>query len=301
MAVNAIDSQVQISASAQENYLTSSVMSQDGTTIGYRQLGRGPGLVILHGAMESAASHMQLAETLADVFTVYLPDRRGRGLSGSYGNNYGIEKDVQDLDALLTKIGAHFVFGVSSGAIIALEAALTLTTIKRVAIFEPPLSINGIPPTAFLAQYDQEMARGDVTAALVTGMIGAQMGPPIFAKMPRWLLKIMARMMMANQEKRAVPGEVTMRALAPTLHYDFLLVDETKDKQDKYRDIRAQVLLLGGSASPKYLQTSVANLAQVIPDAKRVEFAGVGHGVSGNADMGGKPELVAQELREFFG
>ena len=61
---------------------TRSVISADGTLIGYRQLGQGPGLVLVHGAMESAQSHMQLAEALADTFTVYLPDRRGRGMSG---------------------------------------------------------------------------------------------------------------------------------------------------------------------------------------------------------------------------
>src|SRR5690348_4242592 len=71
----------QSTVAAQEHYMTSSVTSKDGTTIGYRQLGHGPGVVLLHGAMESAQSHLQLAEALADTYTVYLPDRRGRGLS----------------------------------------------------------------------------------------------------------------------------------------------------------------------------------------------------------------------------
>lgn len=69
----------------QHPYATGTVTSKDGTTIGYRQLGQGPGVVMLHGAMESAQSHMQLATALADAFTVYLPDRRGRGLSGPFG------------------------------------------------------------------------------------------------------------------------------------------------------------------------------------------------------------------------
>src|SRR5258708_5303263 len=84
---------------APEHYLPGSVPSQDGTAIGYRQLGHGPGVVLVHGAMESAQSHLQLAEALADAFTVYLPDRRGRGRSGPYGNDYGIQKEVEDLDA----------------------------------------------------------------------------------------------------------------------------------------------------------------------------------------------------------
>jgi len=92
-----------------------SVASRDGTVIGFHQLGHGPGLVILHGAVESAQSHRQLAEALADAFTVYLPDRRGRGMSGPYGSDYTVQKDVEDVDALLQRTDAHYVFGVSSG------------------------------------------------------------------------------------------------------------------------------------------------------------------------------------------
>src|SRR5678816_4144436 len=98
-----------------ERYITGSITSRDGTTIGYRQLGHGPGIVALHGAMESAQSHMQLAEALAGSFTVYLPDRRGRGLSGPYGADYSVQTEVEDLDALLAKTGARRVFGVSAG------------------------------------------------------------------------------------------------------------------------------------------------------------------------------------------
>ncbi len=82
---------------------------------------------------------MQLAEALADSFTIYLPDRRGRGLSGPYGKEYSVQEDVDDLDALLTKTGAHYVFGVSSGGIICLEAALKLPAIQKAAVYEPPL------------------------------------------------------------------------------------------------------------------------------------------------------------------
>ena len=137
--------------------MTDAVTSRDGTRIGYRRLGDGPGLVVLHGAMESSRSHVQLAEALADTFTVYLPDRRGRGLSGPYPADYSVRTDVEDMDALLEETGAELVFGVSSGAIIWLYAALELPAIRKAAIFEPPLLIDetaspplisgmGIPP-----------------------------------------------------------------------------------------------------------------------------------------------------------
>src|SRR6202165_1170373 len=93
---------------------TASVASKDGTTIGYHRLGCGPGVVLLHGAMESGLSHLQLAEQLAAGFTVYLPDRRGRGLSGPFGGGYSIQKEVDDLSALLSETGTGQVLGVSS-------------------------------------------------------------------------------------------------------------------------------------------------------------------------------------------
>jgi hypothetical protein len=65
-----------------EHYTTGSVVSQDGTPIGYRQYGHGPGLVLEQGGMGSAHNFHQLAGLLSDTFTVYVPDRRGRGLSG---------------------------------------------------------------------------------------------------------------------------------------------------------------------------------------------------------------------------
>ncbi|WP_052475843.1 alpha/beta fold hydrolase [Cohnella kolymensis] len=90
-----------------KNYTTNSITSKDGTNISYRQLGRGPGLVVVHGTMESAQSHMQLAEALDDTYTVYLPDRRGRGLSGPYSKDHNLRKEVEDMDALLTQTGAR--------------------------------------------------------------------------------------------------------------------------------------------------------------------------------------------------
>src|SRR5215469_1286129 len=129
---------------SREQYTTSYVTSKDGTTIGYRQFGHGPGIVLVQGAMGSAENFRQLAELLADAFTVYVPDRRGRGLSDlPYSQDYSIQKDVEDLDALLAKSGAHSVFGLSAGGLISLQAALTLPAIHKVAIFEPPLFING--------------------------------------------------------------------------------------------------------------------------------------------------------------
>ena len=293
----------QSTATARQSYTIGTVISQDGTTIGYRQFGQGPGVVFLHGAMETAQSHMQLATALADDFTVYLVDRRGRGLSGPFGNDYSIQKEVQDLDALLTKTGAHDVFGVSSGGVICLQASLSLPAIHKAALYEPALIVNGSISTAFLPRYDREIAQGKVAAALVTGMKGAQMGPPIFNAMPRWLLESFTRSGMKSEDKTAKSGDVTMRMLAPTLHYDFQLIAEMAETLERFSAVRADVLLLGGSKSPTYLKIALDALEKVLPHAQRIEFPGLDHGGSSDkstTNRGGEPQRVAQELRRFF-
>jgi pimeloyl-ACP methyl ester carboxylesterase len=295
-----VSAERQVSTPVPGRSSTGVVTSTDGTRIGYRQLGTGPGIVVLHGTMESAESHMQLAEALADTFTVYLLDRRGRGQSGPTGADYGLHQEIDDLAAVLTATGAQNVFGVSSGGIIALQAALALPAIQKVAIYEPPLFVSEPLPSALLARYEAEIAEGQVAAALVSAMLAAQMGPPIFARIPRKLLELLTTLGLRSEDKKAKPGDVTMRLLAPTLHNDFQLVVEMADRLDSVKALQAEVLLLGGSKSPGYLRAALDALAQALPRVQRTEFTGLNHGGSGNTNRGGRPEQVAQELRRFF-
>lgn len=293
----------QVTVTSQERYTTDFVTSKDGTRIEYRQLGHGPGVVMLHGAMESAQSHMKLAEGLADAFTVYLPERRGHNLGIPFVKDYSIQEEVQDLEALLAKTGTHNVFGVSAGGLICLQAALTLPSIHKVALYEPALIVNGSASTAFLPRYDKEIVQGKVAAALISGMKGAQLGPPAFNAMPRWLLELITTITMKQEEKNARAGHVTMTMLAPTLHYDFQLVAQMAETLKDFKTIRAEVLLLGGSKSPAWLKVALDALVNTLPNAKRIEFPGLDHGGSSdisNTNRFGQPEVVAPELRQFF-
>lgn len=287
-----------------EHYPTGFVTSKDGTSIGYRQYGHGPGLVLVQGAMGTAHNFHQLAGTLANAFTVFVPDRRGRGLSSNAGKDYSIQKEVEDLDTLLTKTDTHNVFGLSSGAIISLQAALTLSAIHKLAIFEPPLFINGTLPTALVARYEREIAQGQVAAALITGMQAGKFGPPIFNIMPRWLLESFVNRIMKIEEKEGPGDYASMRELASTLHNDFQLVGAMSDKLENFSAVHTKVLLLGGSRSPAYLKTALGALEKVLPNARRIELPGLGHAAAWNYDSqrnpDGRPEVVAQELRRFF-
>lgn len=279
------------------NYTTSTVQSKDGTTISYRQLGKGPGVVLVHGGLEFSGSHMELAEALADGYTVYLPDRRGRGTSGPFGPDYSIEKEVEDLHALITKTHARAVFGLSSGAAICLQAALRLSEITKAVIYEPPLSIDGSFPLDWVRSYDQAVTKGDPAGALAIAMKHTQMLGRM--PLPVWLLRPFLKKFVLRS--KAAPGEITMRELIPTFHYDNRLLEDIGEHWRDFKDIQAEVLLMGGSRSPRFLKTALTALEESLPDVRRIDFSGLNHTGPSNKNMGGDPVRVAAEMKNFLG
>jgi pimeloyl-ACP methyl ester carboxylesterase len=151
-------------------YQKKSVTSKDGTTIGFRQFGRGPGVVILHGGALASQHYMKLGAALADEFTVCIPDRRGRGMSGPYGRHYSIEREDEDLDAIVTNTAAQYVFGEADGGLFALHGSLKIPAIRKVAVFEPVLFV-GQPG---LDEFEEVINRSDLR--LTSGDLAAVMG-----------------------------------------------------------------------------------------------------------------------------
>jgi pimeloyl-ACP methyl ester carboxylesterase len=285
---------------AQADPILRSVTSRDGTTIGYREFGRGPGLVLLHGSMSSGAHHVELARLLSDTFTVFVPDRRGRGLSGPYRNGDELQQELEDVAALLRATGATNLWGLSSGACIALHAGRTMPTIRKLGIFEPPLLQDRAAASAFLATFDDEIARGRIGEAMITAMRGAEMGPGWFRALPKALTARLAMMGMAQEAKKPAGPYPAMRELSQTLHAEFVIVTESSGRLDDYRSIRAEVLLMGGSKSPGFLKRALADLERALLRARRIELEGLDHAASWNSDVRGRPEPVARELRRFF-
>ncbi len=279
-------------------YTTDFVTSKDGTTIGYRQLGHGPSVILVHGGMMASQNFMKLAASLSNEFTVYVPDRRGRGLSGSHGDNYSLAKECEDMQALINKTDAQNIFGLSSGAIVSLQVALTTPPIRKVALYEPPLSVvnSSSSPTSWVPRYDREIAQGKLGAAMVSVMKGTG-DSSLAGILPRFILVPLITLAIKAEAKEVKGDDVPLKALIPTMHYDPQLVAETEGKLENFKALRAQVLLLGGSKSQSYLKAALDGLSAVLPHAKRVEFPGLGHLA---ADNDGKPECVATELRCFF-
>lgn len=285
---------------------TGRVTSRDGTPIGYLKTGRGPAVVILHGSMESARSHTLLARALADDFTVYLPDRRGRGMSGPHRPDHGMRTEVEDLQAVLAESGAQLAFGVSAGGLVILAAARTLPGLRKIAVYEPALDTEAAGHTAWLRRFDAEMAAGKTAEAMITSMYGLELAPPFFKIVPRRLLVSLTEAAMKKEDRKAVPEAITMRKLAPTIRYDGLLVAEMAGSVEEFRAVAADVLLLGGSKGLPFLRPGRAALARTLPRNRRVEFPGLDHGASSDpssTNPGGKAERVAaiaREIRSFL-
>jgi len=276
------------------DYSKGLVRSLDGTTIGYREYGGGAGLILVHGGMKAAQHFSKLAHTLGKSFNVYVPDRRGRGMSGPQGQDFGVQREVEDMQALIAATGARFIFGLSSGALVSLRTALFTPALDHVALYEPPLSINGSAPTAWVPRFDREIAAGRLAAALVTALKGTGVDP-MFARLPRLVLAPVMAVALRARTRR--PDEVAIADLVPTQHFDVRIVRDMADTVPDYARLQARVLLLGGTRSPDYLSVALSELAAVLPHAQRVTLQGLTHE---GPENDGQPFVVAKALRDFF-
>src|SRR5258706_14061586 len=120
------------------------VQSADGTTIAFDQSGSGPALILVGGAFEQRALDTEAAKLaalplLTQHFTVFHYDRRGRGDSTDT-LPFAVAREIEDIEALINKAGGSaFLFGISSGAALAMEAASGLgNKVKKLAMYEAP-------------------------------------------------------------------------------------------------------------------------------------------------------------------
>src|SRR4030095_2441582 len=118
------------------------VTSKDGTRIAFDQSGEGPVVILVDGALQYRAFDQgmaQLADLLAQHFTVIHYDRRGRGDSTDT-QPYALEREIEDIEALIDEAGGSAsLYGISSGASLAMEAAVELDgKVKKLAMYEAP-------------------------------------------------------------------------------------------------------------------------------------------------------------------
>lgn len=259
------------------------VTSHDGTSIAYSQVGQGPALILVDGALcyRQFGPSQDLAAKLAPHFTVITYDRRGRGESGDT-QPYTVEREVEDLAALVEAVGGTvYVAGQSSGAGLAIEAANRLPGITKLALYEAPFVVDdtGKPITlAFLASLKEAVARNQRSKAVK--MFMKQAGTPSF------MLVIMPLFPMWSK----------LTAVAHTLPYDIsTIVAYGAGKPlptTLGSSIKAPTLVMDGGKSPTWMRHAMQALAQTLPNANYRTLAGQTHMV--------KSESLVPVLEEFF-
>jgi pimeloyl-ACP methyl ester carboxylesterase len=261
------------------------VRSADGTEVAYQRDGQGAAVVFVDGAFCTRA--MGPGHTLAPVlrtqFTTFTYDRRGRGDSG---NNPGYEpnREIQDLAAIIDVAGGSaFVFSHSSGAILALEAALAGLPIKGLVVYEPPVVVDDSrPPVArdFPERIARLAASGRGRAVVRTFMTEA-------IRAPKPVAVLMS----------AMPGGGRMRKIAPTVAYDATLMNPyqqgTTSPQGLCSSVRVPTLVIVGGKSPQWMQSGCELVAASVPDARLERLDGQAHMVKATA--------TAPVVSGFFG
>jgi len=275
------------------------VTSKDGTTIAFDQLGQGPAAILVNGALgtRSHAAPDSLAGILSKQFKVIDYDRRGRGDS-SDTPPYAVQREIEDIEALIDDAGGSaFLFGNSSGAILALEAARALPSkVKKLAMYEPPFIIDDSRPPLpkdYVEQLNAATAAGRPGEAVEIFMTKALLIPPEFvAKMRNAPMN-----QTFGDETGAKPPEwVDMETVAHTLAYDGLIVKDflagNPLPPKRWASFTAPALVIVGGNSEPFFHDGAQALVEDMPNTRRRILEGQDHAVS--------PAALAPVLIDFF-
>jgi pimeloyl-ACP methyl ester carboxylesterase len=270
------------------NFITeSTVKSKDGTVIGYKSMGNGPDVILLPGLLSRSDDFTRFAQELADSFTVHAIDRRGRGQSGPQGSEYSIRKECEDLAAVQEATGAAFLFGHSFGGLVSLETARTNNSFKKIALYEPGVSIHNSIPTTWLPPYEKALNENDTLKAFAV-FVRATAPVKSARIMPLWYLKLILRMMHSHWSK--------MEGLQRENLHEYREIGRLDSSYENYRSIDADTLLLAGGKSPVAVQT-MRVLDQTMPNTKTLVIPKLGHQAPLEQHS---PAAVAQHVKRHF-
>ena len=256
---------------------TQHTVSADGTDIAYEVRGSGPALVLVDGALcsRTMGPARGLTDALAGDFTVYSYDRRGRGESGPGATPYAIEREVEDLGAVVAAAGGHaHLFAASSGAALALEGARAGIVIDGLVAYEAPFIVDDThaPHALDLPQQLQAMVddgrRGDAVKTFLRTVGAPSVMVALMPLLPPWR---------------------KLKAVAHTLPYDLSIVvpfEQGEPLPDGYYDdVTCSTLVIAGGKSPDYMRNSQAAIAAAVPGARLAVLPGQTHMI--------KPKVVA--------
>ncbi|NUS44552.1 MAG: alpha/beta fold hydrolase [Mycobacteriaceae bacterium] len=245
--------------------------SKDGTELAYATAGAGPALVCITGAtcFRTFRPVAADARVFSTAFTVFSYDRRGRGDSGNAAADYAIDREVDDVEAIVDAAGGKAIlYGHSSGAVLALEAAARFPhKVERLVIYDASYVHDEVERASYAHLKERVGAlvdRGENGRALKVFLQGIGM--------PRAFVGLLPLM----------PGWKTMKALAPTLMYDIALTQDLPPV-DRFTDLDLPVQVVVGEKSPPELHDVARQLAQAIPRSAHRTLPGQNHLVSAKA------------------
>jgi pimeloyl-ACP methyl ester carboxylesterase len=261
--------------------------SKDGTKIAYDREGQGPALILVAGAFSyrKFPGQVELAKLLSKHFTVYNYDRRSRGDSGDT-QPYETEREFEDLQVMIDEAGGSaYVWGLSSGAVLALQAAARGANITKLALHEPPFVVKATDrraPNDFVQHVTKLIAANQRAEAIKYFMTQGMGAPSFVVSMMRMMRSVWPNLM----------------AVAHTLPFAAALLDgyfEGKPlPRDLWRTVTMPTLVLEGIESPASLRHGAQELADVLPNAQLLSKKGLGHTKKLNT------KLISMALKDFF-
>ncbi|MFI8292334.1 alpha/beta fold hydrolase [Streptomyces sp. NPDC085614] len=249
------------------------VTSADGTRIAYERYGDGPPVILVGGALGTAAAERPLAGLLASRFSVVAYDRRGRGGSGDTGP-YAVGREIDDLAALAAEAGGDVaVHGTSSGGALALAAAAAGLPIAQLSVFEPPYATDAGGREGFAARGRRLVAlldegRHEEALELFLSDAAAPGAPAGPAGWPR------------------------LAEVAHTLAYDHAVLGDGVVPEGLLGSVDARVLVVDGGFSPAWTREAAQAVAAALPRGRHRTLTGQTHLVA--------PHVLAPVLAEFF-
>jgi pimeloyl-ACP methyl ester carboxylesterase len=264
---------------------TGTARSSDGTPLGYLTVGSGPPLVVCHGSFATGEDWVAFAVELAEVRTVVLYDRRGRGASpglpatgGRSGRtSAAVDAEVDDLAAVMALVGPEAaLLGHSFGGGCALNWAARARFDGPVIVYEPRHSLDGAVSKGHVPEIRQHLDQGDRTGAvrailenvveLPESAIDALAGSPLWTRM--------------LETVDAFPDELAF-------------LDHLTWRPGDLDGITGPIWLLVGDESPILPADREGALRGVLPRLRRVTLRGQGHFGYLTA-----PAALAQAVRE---
>lgn len=232
-----------------------SVTSADGTQISFERSGDGPVVVLVAQALSDLRDNRRLGALLSATHTVVNYDRRGRGNSGDTGD-WAVAREIEDIEALIDAHGGDAaLFGASSGAVLALDAAAALPEkVGGLITYEPPVIVDHRRPAVprDLAERLEELVRDGRASDAVREFHRVALGASPFMI---WAMRAM------------IGPWQTMVAMAPTTIYDARLCVGLQDgeplKGDRWKALRAPSLVLVGSKGAPFMQSGTRELASM--------------------------------------